>query len=340
MTLGITGTDAAEYDGVFHIQSPNSFENYVIMDFFGSAGPTKVPVLSSATFSLTGRSLVVKFDSDTDRGLTSAAVSLASFACDALFTFTGASDSSCIFTSDLTVKVTFPVSTSSSSVPLVSIGDPFVLKANVIQAACVGDRDCSAYPYSTAVLVSVAPPDPSSLSESAVILAPVISLQAPYDVTVRDDLTLTYASSQGGAGREWAAIEWSVESEGGAAMTAMTAELNANTVSTNSYQILPKSFLIEGVYTILLKLTNFLGYSGYGSVTVRVFSNTSASPLVVISGVDELQTLRPHDSVHLQGVVTPAPSVGSGGSDNSSALRFTYTWNIYENGVLSSAIHS
>jgi hypothetical protein len=73
---------------------------------------------------------------------------------------------------------------------------------------------------------------------------------------------------------------------------------------------------------------------------VRVFSNTSASPLVVISGVDELQTLRPQDSVHLQGVVTPAPSAVSGGSDNSSALRFTYTWNIYENGVLSSAIHS
>jgi len=335
VTVAVSGSSSGEFNSVLDVDSPNSFSSYVIVDLFGSSGPALAPALSAATISSDGQSLEVEFDSATDRGVSSGLVGLSQFACSTMFTFTGDSSSQCVFISDKTVKVSFPVSTPASSVALASPGDSFALKPSTIKAACVSGFDCSSYVYSTATSVSVDPPNEASLEEESWLQAPAVILQAPVEVSVCEDLVLTYGMSQGGAGREWSSIEWTVESEQGVMQTALTSTMNANTVLSASHLTVAKANLQSGLYVIHLKLTNFLGNSGHDSVLIRVHGDNSVLPSVVLS---DMGAASRQDAVYLQGVVAPSPCNVPEPSGGGLLGRFTYTWNVYENGVLSTSI--
>ena len=337
VTLTTSGTNVDEFDSAFSIDSPVSFSNFIVVNLYGTSGPLLPPSLMSATFSSSGNSLHVKFDSDTDRGITSGLVEAGSFACDALFSFAGDSASTCHFISDLEVEVKFPVSTSASSMTLVSSGESFGLKSNSIQAACVGDLDCDAYSYSSATSVSVSLPDASITPKTPTLLNPIVSLVAPTEATTCDNIVLTYGGSQGSGGREWAGIEWIVESESGERRSAVMSELNANTIATASHQILNNTLLNEGIHVIILKLTNFLGYVGHGSVVIRVYGNTNVSPAVMIHGLADLQVLQPLNAIYLRGDVRPS-SCEIDLLTSGNTLRYQYDWKVYENGVLSTAV--
>jgi hypothetical protein len=218
------------------------------------------PVLSSAIFADTGRSVSVCFDGDTDQGeVVLAGRKDGEWECSALFNFTGDAFTSCTWMSNRCVEMVFCGHDYCSSVDdrasldLLEPGENITLSAKVLKGACysIDDKNCSSLSNEEQSF-TVEPPLVPLLPEVFVVASSVGG-------ACQTDLVLDASSSFGSGGRPWTSVTWSVTADSSdAGNTAVLADyLNRPSNSVHSLITVPHAMLNEVVYTFTLRLSNF-----------------------------------------------------------------------------------
>eukprot|EP01032_Pedospumella_encystans_P014625 gene14625-16781_t len=230
------------------------------------------PVLTSAVYLSDGSAIIASFDSETNRADTVLTDPFGSFVCSKLFAFTAADSCTCLWISTTQLSIS---SAKPNILPLVQAS--ITLLANVVRPKCVLSTICSSYLFTPVTTVLVSAP--------VTAIRPVVSIAAAPAVGSCDDILLDPQSSTGFAGRSWSAVVWSVVSTRPVNDTDIATYLNANFPTTAAVATLPNRFLQSArSYTFSLALTNFLGQTGVGSVTVGTSAFGVALPQVRIIG--------------------------------------------------------
>jgi hypothetical protein len=310
VSLSFTGTQASNY-------ASNSVRVMMM--------PPKLldpaPLMVSCQFSDSGQSISVRFDSPTDV----AASSSASWACDQLLIFDGASLSTCVWVDSKSVRITFPVVDDvHSTVRLVVPGDPVTLKGNKLRAFCTRRSDlCSANPTAEQfTLRTSAPSNP---------LAPTVVVTAPSTLGSCLNLTLDAAGSYGNGGRLYSSVKWSVTAatfgSSAAPLSAVSLESYLNKLS-DLYQVqrpisVLRTFLSSATYTITLTLTNYLGLKSSSTVDIDVIIDLTKPSLHLMGG--SYQTALASSSLSLHSAASMS------GCASTTALK--YSWAVELNGI-------
>jgi REJ domain len=279
------------------------------------------PLMVSCQFSDSGHSISSRFDSPTDEAPSNSA----SWACDQLFIFDGASLSTCVWLDSKTVRISFPVVDDvRSAVKLVIPGDPVTLKGKKLRAFCTRSAyPCSANPTAEQqTLKTSAPSNP---------LTPTVVVTAPSALGSCLNLTLDAAGSYGNGGRLYSSVKWSVTAaafgSNAAPLNAVSLESYLNKVS-DLYQVqrpitVLRSSLASATYTITLTLTNYLGLKSSSAVDIDVIIDFT-KPSVHLLGAS-YQTTLASSSLSLHSAASMS------GCASTTALK--YSWAVLLNGV-------
>ena len=302
VTLEASGTNAAAYQA-------NVFTPVEILD---SAAKVPAPVLQSAKFSNSGASIIVTFDSITDK----AGIVANNFPCSQLLDFFGVNQTTCSFTSLSTVRIAFGVSTYG--VPLLEVNGLISLKANKVKAACIAPADCTAYEFSpkqsTLVLTADNP------------VAPTVSIRTVGVASACDDFIIDPTGSSGHGGRSWKSVVWTatVQTLGAPVNDAAILQVleDYGPITTSKISI-SKSLMSSANYVVTLTLTNMFGLSHTESAKWTVNDNPNL-PLVSMVG-NKIVDLVPSDTLSLA-----ASARRSGCAVGSAAL--SYSWTISSDG--------
>ncbi len=302
VTLAASGTDAAAYQA--NVFTP--------VEILNSAASVPAPVLQSAKFADSGASIVVTFDSITDK----AGITSNKFPCSDLFDFYDAIKTTCSFTSRSTVSITFGVSTYG--VQMLEVNGLITLQANKIKAACIAPADCTGYAFSplqsTLVLTADNP------------VTPTVSLRTVEVASACDDFIIDPTGSSGHGGRSWKSVVWTatVQTLGAPVTdTAILAVLEGYGPITTSKISIPKSLMSSANYVVTLTLTNMFGQSHTNSARWTVNDNPNL-PLVSIAGNNFLNVI-PSD------VFSLSASVSRSTCAVKSAV-LSYTWTVTSDG--------
>jgi sugar lactone lactonase YvrE len=310
VSLLFTGTQASNYasNGVRVMMMPPNLLH-------------PAPSMVSCQFSDSGHSISVRFDSPTDEAPSSGA----SWACDQLFIFDGASLSTCVWLDSKTVRISFPVVDDvRGAVKLVIPSDPVTLKGKKLRAFCALSADlCSANPTAgQQTLKTSAPSNP---------LAPTVVVTAPSTLGSCLNLTLDAAGSYGNGGRLYSSVKWSVTAatfgSSAAALNAESLESYLNKLS-DLYQVqrpitVPRSSLASATYTITLTLTNYMGLKSSSAVDIDVIIDFTKPSLTLIGASYQTTLASSPLSLH--------SDTSMSGCASTTAL--TYSWAVQLNGV-------
>ena len=211
------------------------------------------PQLSSAVFSNDGTNVFVSFTSATNKaGLSS------QFACSSVLSFTGASTASCTWTSTTAITV-YP---SSSTL---SVGSAVAVVSNSgVRAACPAAYSpavCALWSQVATTSVFIQAPPSPALPLVVISMASVLSGCSP--------LSIDLSASSGSGGRAWLAPTFTVISSEGDG-SAVAAYLNRNYTFSGAISVPSALFPANGVYTIGVTLSTFLGASAAASQSVVV----------------------------------------------------------------------
>jgi hypothetical protein len=299
----VSGTSAAEY--------PTGAVTVATFTVLNNQAPPAVPQLKSVAFSSDGSSVLVTFDSPTNRaGYTN------SFPCTTLLSFTGASAATCAWTDDSTIMV-YPSSTATllnvdqSTVSIVSTS---TLRARCNQLATI----CAKY--------DPVPASSATLSAPATPLTPVVVLSMASTLAGCNALTVDLSASSGSGGRAWVKPAFAVFSAD-ADTSAVATYLNRN-FTLSPPTVVPNSmFPDDGAYTITARMCNFLGACSTTSRTVTVTKGDGLVPSVTILGQQQRTISR---STAL--LLTPRAFTLTC-NDTKSTSRLSYSWTVSSNGV-------
>eukprot|EP01031_Cornospumella_fuschlensis_P034539 gene34539-41820_t len=250
MYLSLIGVSRFDYS------PPPSFTFRIL----GTADAPPAPVFRSAFFSNQGNSMFMSFDSPTNLGQKLIG---RPWTCSDLFDFRGNSVTSCVWLNTSFVEGVFG---SVSDTLLPRIGSRIMVKANVLQTACpegAVESTCAALPYASARNISLQSP--------VTPLVPNAVLSVPNSIGSCDNLTVNPSLSTGHGGRNWTRITWSVSSLDSDVNTAAVSNyLNARSSNRTSLRtiVVPRSLLTSALYSITLRVANFL--SGFHTVTSSV----------------------------------------------------------------------
>lgn len=234
------------------------------------------PDLSSACFSNDGRFISVIFSAPSDRA--EAVLNPAqSFACDKLFTFPGASEDSCLWTSELSVRATI-----SSTSAFANVGDDFHLKAGTVRAKCPANTDCSLFDYASVQSVSICSP----MSP----VSPVMRISSPSPVGRCADIQLAVSSSTGQGTAPWKSLVWTVSGDFGPKHLRDIENYLNGIIAASTIRSTSSAFIVRnnefgvgnGTYTFSFCGTNMFDNTDCVSRDVIVSSNTNI-PTVTIS---------------------------------------------------------
>ena len=313
-------------------EAPDPIEIEVI----GGSSPFPPPLMSSATFSNSGQSVLVCFDSATDYGVEELGNAVnGAWLCNRVFSFHGADVTSCTWTSDTCVKLIFcgnnlcSMVEDRSSLTLLEPGDSIVLKSSVIKSACKKGSLCSLNLFANMTTVTVA--------------APLLPLQPDVFVAASEaggacrlPLTLDASATSGSAGRQWKMVRWSVSvpdslsgesaSDSQEVNFSMLADYLNSLGSISSPITIPYNMLNHSTYKFTLTVANFLQSDDseeFSSSVDAVITDpaSSTTPFVYFDGLF-YRTVRAFDdfSVVASSVL---PSCVS-----SSVV--TYSWKVYK----------
>jgi hypothetical protein len=281
------------------------------------------PYILTAVFSSSGTTVIVSFSANTDLGL----VTTSKFGCSKLFVFKNASSSNCQWQDSSNVIV------YSNKV---NIGDTIRVFPNTIKAQCTSAQLCDKWNYTTPAAVTIRGP--------AYAVVPSIVIAAPAIINKCDSLSVDLSSSTGSGGRPWSSYSFTVfdnkNSSDRSDVTGAVSYLVMMYLQTN-YSISPPMSLPNGIfdvssYTIIVKLTNFLGASSQGSVTIGVVSK--AIPNIQLYGTRTRSILR-RQSLMLSSDAFVTQCTPSGSIRTSSNLK--YEWSIQkESSSVSESISS
>ena len=266
------------------------------------------PTLVSAEFAPNGGTIVIQFDSDTDRGL----VADVTFPCENLFDFVGNVDSTCVWSDFATMVITpsFQIIPDTYNISVVN---------NTMRALCIDDpfEPCSTWvPVdSSQRLLILGPAEP---------VVPKVVAIGPAIIGGCANLTFDISSaSTGSGGRAWVGRPvFELLSTTALNTSAFVSFLNDN------YQMVPptpvNSSLLEAgkEYTLSIRLCSFLNECGTGLYNFRV-DNALVLPGVSILGATNRNTLAKN------AVVLSSNAYTMQCDGKVSISNFTYRWRVY-----------
>lgn len=306
LQLSVSGDSSSQY-------SVTSTKTFSVV----STENTPAPSLASAIFSSGGGSVFITFDSSTNQASLSTG---STWKCNSLFSFTGASLSSCSWLNNTVVQVSFP---ASSSATLLEVGNAVTIYAGVLKPYCASSAtSCSVSNNSRQSVYVTAPSN---------AITPSVSLPLPSSISTCANLSVDATGSSGAGGRAWKNVTWSVVRNDGTASVLATAFSKYNGVNTLKAFSVPRSYLDVGIQFVTLTLTNFLGRRSSRTVTVEIVSSADL-PVISIAGPASISMV-PSSSLSLV-----ASSRAS--SCSSSTTSLVYAWSVYKDGAAMTSLKS
>jgi hypothetical protein len=265
------------------------------------------PRLTSATFSNDGGSVIVQFDSPTNRGQF-----LNSFSCRYLLESSVlTSTTRCVWVDDQSFSIF-----SSGSSPQLVLGDPLRLRNSTIRAKCSSLPNvipCSHWQNSTSVVVKVSPP-----SQPAI---PVVNIISSTLIGPCDSLSFDLSGSRGSGGRSFQTPSFEISQNSSTSLSQNeTARRLISSYFSTRYSLispflLPSSLFHSGVrYMVIVRLCNFLGGCGEASHSFYV-SDVRTIPQVSISS-SALRTMKRNSALVVSGQASIALCGGETSSSN------------------------
>jgi hypothetical protein len=260
VTVTLSGASVSEYS------SSPIFTHGVSMFVVLAAGVSPpAPKLISAQFSNSGSQLYLTMDAPTSLSPTPTST----FTCSKLFTFRGASSSSCA----QSTTSTFVAYLSSSA--LVVPGDTLSLTTGTytISAVCSSSvTNCKTVTNPTSVIVATAS-NPQT---------PVVAVTAPayVSITACTQFFIDASSSTGSGGRSWRSVNVSASTANGDATTANSL---LKSYQFTSPTLLTSNQFTRGTYSFLVTLCNFLGQCSSGTANTAVL-DSGTIPLTTVYG--------------------------------------------------------
>lgn len=265
--------------------------------------PIPAPILLSVQFSNNGLTLLVNFDSPTDKALNSDI-----FACSLVFNFIDVTKSKCVWTSSRSVVVNLWSETK------LDVSDFFTLLGEVIKAECSFQSSCKLNGYSTEDTVAIKRP------ESPIL--PSIQLIAPSNIGNCDDLTIDLTGSTGSGGRPFASIQFIVTG------TSPNTTYIEDFLNSEYFMFPPTAisqYLLDpsNGYNFHIELCNFLGACGMQSFYVYV-----ADGLFPVAVLRAPSTIKRAQALQITSSVVLASCDGT-----NMKKSYQYRWSVYdENG--------
>jgi len=254
------------------------------------------PAISSAKLSDSGSSIVITFDTDTNR----ANIVDLNFPCALIFFFRGVHSTYCNWISSAIVKADFnPSNISDSLFPMP--GDEVGLKAcNLTSVLCSGSSACPQIKVALEVEgTRVLPPDHP--------IRPTVLLNVPGSLSTCDSLLVDASMSTGAGGRRWLSVKWDAE------MFALDRNEPATTlleILKRSGDDISKSITIPGLqaakYILSLTVTNQFGQSNSQSVYFEVVDQSSSLLLTFSILSPSIVVMTPKDALRLYASITPS----------------------------------
>ena len=336
VVVSMTGASSSEYGHSTNVSAPyvtsvgtvrQRTTRAIILKILPREVPVSPPKLLSAEFTQFGDGALIAFDSATDMGIQAGLIAGQAFTCADIFRFTGAALSTCLFFSMSSVQVTFPV-TFDGGLSLPHVGDEISLEANKIKAACpsgAANSICATYEYaSTSSGIQFLPPNH--------VKQPVVTITGPELVSLCDNITLDYESSSGHGGRAWAVESWSVFDGTGSLNEQATDYINSAKSKTlcgvsGNYRcvLLPVAYLGDELTTFVLSLSNWLGASSTGSVSVNRRAGGTTPIIVFHEG--RLLHMGRNDALYLSPSVSQA--IPCAGSSGITTPRYIFEWRMF-----------
>ena len=300
--------------------------------------PPLPPIVTSVQMADNGRSLRVKFDKDTDKGLNRIPGYSAAFSCEFLFDMKAANDSLCKWPRDDEVTIQF---SDKFFAEKPEVGDDIFIKEEKVTNPCVAPMDCSRLQYVANQTIEIEYPKNALVPEAFVSTSSRIGSC--------DVIDIDPTGSVGNAGRPWKTVSWAVTTKNVVNLDEdgilpviwadeILAELEKNyddgDIGMNA--IIGSEFLqAGGTYSFSLTLTNFLDQTALHSAVVEV-SESSAIPRVKLEGVSNAVKYRWQQLNFFASASVPKCA----GSDSRIALQ--YDWKIYkdvelQNGIVSTS---
>ena len=312
MSLSISVMGVSKSDHSLSMESPS-------IKIITANDEPPTPSLLSVTFSSTGNSLMIEFDSETDM----AGISAPSFSCSLLFIFANSSSTVCQWSDSRSLVA------SLGSTSTVLPDDDFRVIANKLKAKCTlaNIANCKGWKYVASAEVNIAKPSQ--------VLLPNVIISAPFVLSKCDRLTLDISSSTGSGGRKWADYDFVIVD--GRNETANDPDLVNSPVQTarmyfkSHFSVSPPMKLPSGVleismYKIEVSLTNFLG--GVGSSSLYVLVVSKAVPFVSILG-ESIRSITRRQMLSLTAMASITQC--SGNSTKTSTSNLEFEWEISSN---------
>jgi hypothetical protein len=310
LQLTPSGAGAAEYSG------PSTFTTVHVL---ASAAAAPTPTLLSAKFQDSGAGFTVTFSSATNRpGITAI-----SFACSALFDFTGVASTSCSWVSSSAVRVQFlaaPAGTRLIAADADTDSEVRLLPG-LIRAACSSGSSattCASYAPADAQTVSIQLPDSP--------VTPTVVLRVPSLIAECDDVLVDPTLTSGSGGRGWQKVQWTVLKQVGSEIASsgdIAAVLDDYGPATAQLISIPKQLLSSAQYTLSLSVTNFLGQSATATASFTVNNNANL-PVLNILGPSTV-SIKPSQSLAVFAAVSRASCAEAG-------VAVSYRWRLLHDG--------
>jgi len=292
----VVGTSEAEFSVVYLTS--------MLVIVYSTTAPPPAPVLTGAAFANNAATVVVSFDSETNRGGTED-----SFDCKDVLVFPGCESSRCQWFGLQAITI-FP---SNLVVPGVNIS----LLNDTIASKCVAGTTalCVEFPRSVATTVVLTMPQ--------FPIAPTVIITGPERIGSCSNLTIDITNSIGSAGRPWMSPEFTIQTEPlGVEVGGLVHFLD------NEFEISPPSPIVadllvpDTAYTITVTMCNFLGYCGIASTHVLVEPSESV-PVVTILGPPERDVLLKNSfSIAAKALVTTCQN------GTTTSPNFIYSWRV------------
>jgi hypothetical protein len=291
-----------------------------VFEVLGPDQEPSLPVLISAVFSSDGSSVLVLFDSPTDRG-----GYWNVFDCKVILRSVSVTSSSrCVWLDDISFVMypsTSRVVSSSTTASLLSIGDTLMLRGSVVRAKCRSELStatpCGGWKFSSAQNVTVTAP-----SEPAM---PIVNLISSASIGPCDSLPVDVSSSRGSGGRPFQTVSFGITSTNHSSSVSRTSLalilrfLDSNSSLTSRFSV-PRSLFVQGeTYTMTVRLCNFVGGCGESRHSFDVLGLENV-PMVSINSVKEREMKRKSQLL----VSGQAYTSICGGGQSVSNLQFSW----------------
>ena len=285
-----------------------------------------VPGVSNVSFSNDGLSILIAFNTSTNRGWDVLKSSIYEpFSCSRVVFFLGSDNSYCVWQSTALLIAHLP----STAVFALNPGNLAVFRPNIIKRECKSSQNCSQFHSLGSISKVIQPP--------AQPRVPIVIISTPTLVSLCSDIIIDATGSSGQVGRKWSKISWSVTCEG----SCNTVDKIYNFLVASSVQdgiskliVIPTQYLRPGdAYTFRLELTNFFRQSASAQATVRVQNSQSLN--VVISGIQS-RYLFNWQELNLFAVTN---IYGCSGND-SFPRHLMFEWAVFDNGIYLPSLNS